>query len=60
MVTFVLGATNRPQDLDEAARRRLVSKRIYIPLPNDESRLGILEKIIRKDRKSKCHKERIE
>lgn len=29
---LVIGATNRPQELDEAARRRLV-KRLYIPLP---------------------------
>ena len=29
---LVVGATNRPQELDEAARRRLV-KRLYIPLP---------------------------
>jgi len=33
----VMGATNRPQDLDEAARRRL-SKRIYVPLPEKTSR----------------------
>lgn len=29
----VSGATNRPQELDEAARRRL-TKRLYIPLPS--------------------------
>lgn len=27
------GATNRPQELDEAARRRL-TKRLYVPLPS--------------------------
>lgn len=29
---LLVGATNRPQELDEAARRRFV-KRLYIPLP---------------------------
>lgn len=36
IVTFFvikIGATNRPQELDEAARRRL-TKRLYIPLPS--------------------------
>ncbi|KAF5834481.1 P-loop containing nucleoside triphosphate hydrolase protein [Dunaliella salina] len=37
----VVGATNRPHELDDAARRRLV-KRIYIPLPNAEGRAAIL------------------
>lgn len=32
---LVIGATNRPQELDEAARRRFV-KRLYIPLPELE------------------------
>ena len=29
---LLIGATNRPEELDEAARRRL-PKQLYIPLP---------------------------
>lgn len=39
---MVLAATNRPQDLDEALRRRL-EKRVYIPLPTPEGRKKMLE-----------------
>ena len=34
---LIVGATNRPQELDEAARRRM-EKRLYIPLPTAEAR----------------------
>ena len=34
---LVIGATNRPGEIDEAARRRFV-KRIYVPLPDAASR----------------------
>lgn len=36
---LVVGATNRPHELDEAARRRL-AKRLYVPLPDQEVTLG--------------------
>ncbi|KAF9129669.1 hypothetical protein BGX30_013854 [Mortierella sp. GBA39] len=42
---LVMGATNRPQELDEAARRRFV-KRIYIPLPEAETRRSLLTKLL--------------
>lgn len=39
---MVLAATNRPQNLDEALRRRL-EKRIYIPLPTEIGRKALFE-----------------
>lgn len=42
---LVVGATNRPQDLDEAARRRLV-KRLYVPLPEIEARNQIVQNLL--------------
>jgi spastin len=40
---LLLGATNRPDDLDEAMRRRM-PKRIYIPLPEDNARSQMILK----------------
>lgn len=37
----VVGATNRPWELDDAMRRRL-QKRIYVPLPDADARRGLL------------------
>ena len=45
---LVLGATNLPWDLDEAVIRRL-AKRIYIPLPDEDSRRGLIRHLLSKD-----------
>ena len=42
---FVIGATNRPQEIDEAARRRF-TKRLFIPLPETEARMNIVSKCL--------------
>lgn len=46
---LVIGATNRPQELDEAARRRFV-KRLYIPLPEFEARRQLVQNLISNER----------
>ena len=46
---LTIGATNRPQELDEAARRRFI-KRLYIPLPSQEDRLILLNVLLEKNR----------
>jgi len=38
---LIIGATNRPQELDEAARRRF-TKRLFIPLPEADARRSLL------------------
>ncbi|XP_052868181.1 fidgetin-like protein 1 [Anopheles cruzii] len=48
---LIVGATNRPQELDEAARRRLV-KRLYIPLPDRAARVQILVRLLQQERNS--------
>ncbi|KAG7378319.1 hypothetical protein PHYPSEUDO_010245 [Phytophthora pseudosyringae] len=45
-IILVVGATNRPQELDEAARRRFV-KRLYIPLPSLEARLDLVNRLLK-------------
>ncbi|KAJ1514664.1 Fidgetin-like protein 1 [Coelomomyces lativittatus] len=44
---LVIGATNRPQELDEAARRRF-KKRLYIPLPCEEGRRQLIQYLLAK------------
>lgn len=48
---LIVGATNRPQELDEAARRCLV-KRLYIPLPELQARKQILVNLLKNERTS--------
>lgn len=43
---LVIGATNRPHEIDEAARRRLV-KRIYVPLPEQIARIKLLQILLK-------------
>lgn len=49
----IIGATNRPDELDDAARRRFV-KRIYIPLPDREAREQMLLKLLGTHVGEKC------
>ncbi|TSK22827.1 Fidgetin-like protein 1 [Bagarius yarrelli] len=46
---LVVGATNRPQEIDEAARRRLV-KRLYIPLPEATARWQIVINLLSREK----------
>jgi SpoVK/Ycf46/Vps4 family AAA+-type ATPase len=43
---LIVGATNRPEELDEAARRRL-EKRLYIPLPDLQGRIQMVKIALR-------------
>uniref|UniRef100_A0A182NTE9 AAA+ ATPase domain-containing protein n=1 Tax=Anopheles dirus TaxID=7168 RepID=A0A182NTE9_9DIPT len=53
---LIVGATNRPQELDEAARRRLV-KRLYIPLPERAARVQILTRLLERERNNLSEEE---
>lgn len=46
---LVVGATNRPQEIDEAARRRL-AKRLYIPLPEAAARQQIVINLMSREK----------
>ena len=48
---LIIGATNRPQEIDDAFVRRL-SKRLYIPLPNKISRKQLIMRVLEKERKN--------
>jgi ATP-dependent 26S proteasome regulatory subunit len=45
-LVMVLATTNKPWDLDEAMRRRL-EKRIYIPLPEKQTRLELFKLLMK-------------
>jgi fidgetin-like protein 1 len=45
---LLVGATNRPQELDDAARRRF-TKRLYIPLPETNDREILLRALLGKN-----------
>lgn len=42
----VIGATNRPGEIDDAVRRRL-TKRVYVPLPDPAGRASVLQHLLR-------------
>uniref|UniRef100_A0A6Q2YIY8 Spastin n=1 Tax=Esox lucius TaxID=8010 RepID=A0A6Q2YIY8_ESOLU len=44
---LVMGATNRPQELDEAVLRRF-AKRVYVALPTEETRFRLLKNLLGK------------
>ncbi|CDF36295.1 unnamed protein product [Chondrus crispus] len=46
---YVMAASNRPQDLDDAVRRRL-DRRIYVPLPDVSGRKEFLSKVTTRNR----------
>lgn len=50
----IMGATNRPEEIDDAVRRRLV-KRIYVPLPSLSTRKDLLSKLLRGSAYSLAH-----
>lgn len=56
---IVMGATNRPQDLDEAARRRL-TKKIYVPLPEPIARARLIYNLLQEEKHNLSEKDLID
>lgn len=53
---LVMGATNRPQELDEAVLRRF-AKRVYVALPDEETRFFLLKNLLGKHGNPLSHHE---
>ncbi|XP_061692675.1 spastin [Syngnathoides biaculeatus] len=53
---LVMGATNRPQELDEAVLRRF-AKRVYVTLPDEKTRSTLLQHLLAKHGSPLCKNE---
>ncbi|XP_044045291.1 spastin isoform X2 [Siniperca chuatsi] len=53
---LVMGATNRPQELDEAVLRRF-AKRVFVALPAEETRFKLLKNLLGKHGNPLTHRE---
>lgn len=51
-----MAATNRPQELDEAALRRF-TKRVYVMLPDLKTRIVLLQRLLGKHNDPLTHEE---
>lgn len=49
---LVIGATNRPQDLDSAVQRRF-ERSFHVGVPNEAGRIEIFQKLLSKTKKTK-------
>ncbi|KAG7462854.1 hypothetical protein MATL_G00189130 [Megalops atlanticus] len=56
---LVMGATNRPQELDEAVLRRF-PKRVYVTLPSEETRFSLLKNLLGKHGNPLNHQELVQ
>jgi len=51
---LTIGATNRPHEIDEAARRRF-TKRLLVPLPDEPARLALMKVLLVNDKHELTH-----